>query len=357
MPRLRNFLVVAAALSFCIGWSGPDPGDIVYPVNMTAHDGRLFVSDRYSGVHVYDVADPGTPTHLYTIPLRGNGGNAVVSDVLYASDYETIKAYHLGSESFVLVAEIERGDPYPGWIDGPVVTSSRGFGCACHEDVASPRSAHSPSTGSSYATFAVVDDYLYYLDYAELVTISVADPLEPKEIGRSAIGWEVETLHPTEHYLFMGGARGMYIYERSDPTTPRQIGRLIHARACDPVVVEGHTAYVTLRGLGRCGGARDALLSIDIKEPEAPLLICETPVTTPYGLAVAGERLYVSKGDNGFVLYDVAAPERPRELAQWLDVTKDFIWLGDVLYSMTFDEVNVYDVSDPTSPALLSTLE
>lgn len=356
MQRFKVFLVIAMASVFAVGYS-PDGGNIGYAVNMSVQDGRLFVSDVGAGVHVYDVNDPANPSLLYTIPLQGNTGNAAVGDVLFASDYTSIKAFHLGSESYVEVASIDRKQQAPPF--NPPAPRSNGFGCWCSsesEGIARPATS---SQGSSYATFAVVGGYLYYIDSDDLVALDVSDPIKPREVGRTRVGWEVQTIYPAGEFLFMGGVVGMYIYDRTDPTKPVEVGRLVHARACDPVVVDGVTAFVTLRGAGQCGGVKDELLSIDITDPAAPKLLCETDVPTPYGLASDGGagRLYVSKGANGFVLFDVSAPDQPKPIASWVGETKDFIWAGSVLYSMTTGEVRVYDVTDPTDPTYVSTLD
>jgi hypothetical protein len=356
MQRFKVFLVIAMASVFAVGY-GPDGGNIDYAINMSVQDGRLFVSDVGVGVHVYDVADPANPSLLYTIPLQGNTGNAAVGDVLYASNYTSIKAFHLGSESYVEVASIERERQPPPFNEG--YGRSKGYGCSCENTVSSPARAPTQSQGSSYATFAVVGDYLYYIDYDYLVALDVSDPLKPRQAGKTRIGWDVQTIYPAGQFLFIGGAVGMYIYDRTDPTAPVEVGRLVHTRACDPVVVDGATAFVTLRGAGQCGGVKDELLSIDITDPAAPKLLCETDVLTPYGLAAdAGAgRLYVSKGANGFVLFDVSAPDQPTPIASWEGETKDFIWTGGVLYSMTSGQVRVYDVTDPTDPTYVSTLD
>lgn len=354
MKHLKTMLLVAMALAFSIGWRAPTSGLPFTPLNMTAHEGWLFVSDAYAGVRVYDVTDPTNPTLVHTIPLWDNTGNAARGDVLYANEGLSLRAYRISGETYELVDEIERE---PQWVDNVFVEPrSRGFGCQCADDDAvtspSPQSA-----GSSYATFAVVDEYLYYLDYGELVTVSIADPEEMKEVSRLAVGWDIETLHPTEDYLFIGGSRGMYIFDRLLPAAPRKLSRLEHTRACDPVVVSGDVAYVTLRGRGRCGGARDVLLTVDIARPSQPKVVCETNVATPHGLAVNDPLLYVSKGDNGFALFDVSRVGAPDLVKVWPDATRDFIWIDDLLYVMTSNQVKIFGVANPESPVLLSTLE
>lgn len=355
MNRFKVLLLVAMATAFALGYSPPIPTDITQAVNMSTYGDRLFVSDEAVGVHVYNVSDPASPAHMYTIPLHANHGNAVVGDVLYASDGYSIKAFHLGEESYVQVAEIAAASWEPP--NPPYYEPHDGFGCSCSDNTMSPRSAPAPSASSSYATFAVVGDYLYAVRDGQLAVINVSDPLKPFRAGVSHTDWEVETLQAAGGYLFMGGVRGMYIYSLDAPASPQLYGKLIHARACDPVVVEGTTAYVTLRSGAACGVTKDELLSVDISDPAAPALLCETDVPTPFGLATGPDRLFVSKGNNGFALYDVTAPDKPALVASWTDATRDFIWDGTVLYSMTEGGVAIYDVTDPAAPSIKAIIQ
>lgn len=355
MNRYKVLVLVVMASAFAVGYGPPVPTSITQAINMSTRGDRLFVSDNAVGVHVYDVSDPASPAHMYTIPLAANHGNAAVGDVLYASDGYSIKAFHLGDESYVQVAEIAA----PVWSppNPPYNEPHHGFGCGCSDNTLAPMSAPAPATSSSYATFAVVGDYLYAVRDGQLTVLDVSDPLKPSRAGAIHTEWDIETLQAAGNYLFMGGLRGMYIYSLEKPASPSPYGRLIHARACDPVVVEGTTAYVTLRGNAACGVAKDQLLSVDISDPQDPALLCETDVPTPFGLATGPNRLFVSKGENGFVLYDVTSPDKPAVVASWNDATRDFIWDGNRLYSMTPGAVDIYDVTDPAAPSVLSTIE
>ena len=88
------------------------------------------------------------------------------------------------------------------------------------------------------------------------------------------------------------------------------------------------------------------------------MAISETAIKTPYGLALNFPLLYVSMGHHGCKLLDVATPDAPSDVNSWSDPeTKDFIWFGDVLYVMSFEDVKIYDVTSPDAPALLSQLD
>jgi hypothetical protein len=358
MSRLKMFTVLVILGALSVGWRSGDHSEQVLadPRNMSLQDTVLLVSDSFTGVHVFDVEDPSAPKRRYVIPLEGNRGSAKKGDVLYADDREAVYAIRLEPDTFTVVKKIVTFS-YNEIFCGGVADGHSGFGCACSDNFeSSPMS--SGSTGSSYATFAVIGDYLYCFNYGELVTMDISTPDDPVELSRTPLSWTVETIYPTQSYLYLGGSRGMYIYSRRSPAKPVKVGQLVHARSCDPVVVSGRYAYVTLRGGNGCGQTDNDFIVVSVADPANPRLKSETPLPTPYGLAIHHPLVYVSSGYTGFRLIDVSDPTDPWIVASWLDVdTKDFIWDGDLLYVMSFKDVSVYDVSTPESPVLLSRIQ
>ncbi|HEU4929910.1 MAG TPA: hypothetical protein VFU38_08770 [Candidatus Krumholzibacteria bacterium] len=355
------YLMMAA---FAVGWRVPasTPSGIVAPVNMTLANTTLFVSDQYTGVHVYDVADAAAPRAITTLALEGNRGTAVKDDIVYASEKNKLHVYRREGDTFTLVTTLEPSydDDYnPGpWNEG-VTSSSSSFACMCttgeSDMVAAPENS---GGGSSYATFAVIDNFLYRVDYFSLVVYDIFKADEPKEISRRNFGFEIETIYPTEQLLFLGGTRGMYIFDRSDPISPKMIGAVEHFRACDPVVVSGSVAYVTLRSGNQCGDTRDVLLTVNIADPKNPFIAGQKDLATPFGLAVREPYLYVSTGHTGYTLFDVTRPTEPDVVSSWVDwPTKDFLWANDVLYVLGEDDLRIFDVTNPKTPVLLSVIE
>jgi hypothetical protein len=150
----------------------------------------------------------------------------------------------------------------------------------------------------------------------------------------------------------------MFIYDRARPWKPEYVSEVQHFRACDPVVVEGDVAYVTLRGGNRCGDTESVLLCVDIADVTKPRVMGRKDVLTPWGLTVDQSMLYVSTGSNGFELFDVTTPATPTRVKQWAHgTTRDFIWAGAILYVMGDNDIAIYDATDPAAPVLLSRIE
>jgi hypothetical protein len=330
--------------------------------NIYLYDNYLLVSDENEGVHIYSVVDAANPQYITTIALPGNSGAAMRDDIIYANQWDAIASFRLHPDGSLDTLAIIHGELYGDWdgrfLGDDVIGGSEGcMGCRKvaydNAQIAAPG-----GTGGSYATFAIIDTFLYHVDDQNIVTLSIADPDSLLELSRTYIDWSIETLFPTEEYLFIGGTRGMYIMDRADPAHPTMISSLEHFKACDPVVVEDTVAYVTLRGGNACGETRDLLLSVTIKDPRNPRLLDEINIHPPYGLAASDTLLYVSLGVRGFDLYTIHDPGQLKKIESWDGPeTKDFIWAGTLLYIMSFDNIRIFDVSNPLEPRELSVIE
>jgi len=97
---------------------------------------------------------------------------------------------------------------------------------------------------------------------------------------------------------------------------------------------------------------------VNISSVTSPKLIKEIALSTPYGLAVKDTALYVARGFNGWTLFGLSNPSSPSIIRQWTKpAVRDFIWIRDRLYTMCFDRVIIYSVSDPGNPVLVGEIE
>jgi hypothetical protein len=108
-------------------------------------------------------------------------------------------------------------------------------------------------------------------------------------------------------YMYLGANDAMYIFSISDPLNPTFIFRYAHIMSCDPVVVQGNRAYVTLRsGETMCNRGINALEIIDITNPQSPTLLANYPMSNPHGLGVDGDLLFICEGSGGLKFYDIS---------------------------------------------------
>jgi len=159
--------------------------------------------------------------------------------------------------------------------------------------------------GGSMAQFTITDGHLYVVDEWDLKIFDVSDCENPNFVNTVNVGWGIETIYPYEDNLFIGAADGMYIFDNQNPFAPRLLSKFEHARACDPVVVDGDIAYVTLRDGTTCEGFDNQLDVVDVSTLTRPQLLKSYPMEHPHGLAIKDKTLYLCEGDVGLKAFDV----------------------------------------------------
>ena len=186
--------------------------------------------------------------------------------------------------------------------------------------------------GGSLARFKIVEDYLYAVDSHNINVFNISDMDNPQALEDVYAGFDIETIFYNGSYLFLGSMRGMYIYDITDPAAPSKVSEFEHGTACDPVVVDGDYAYVTLRGGNMCGATESGLFIVDISDISNPELAVQYPMDGPYGLGIREEKLFVCDGTSGLKVYDKTDINDLKELNHFEDiVTFDVIPLENHL--------------------------
>ncbi|SDD86760.1 LVIVD repeat-containing protein [Dyadobacter soli] len=193
---------------------------------------------------------------------------------------------------------------------------------ACNEN--SGDSGPSPQTGAggSMARFAITDNTLYIVSKQSLEVYDINDGGNPAKAATRNLGVGIETIFPYQKNLFIGAMDGMYIYNNAKPNDPKFLTKYTHVLSCDPVVVQGRYAYVTLRTGVNCrpGGSFSSLDVVDISDPEKPQMVGSQRMDSPYGLGVSGNKLFVCEGDRGFKMMDITDPKAPVQKQFFRDV-------------------------------------
>jgi len=294
-----------------------------------AYQDYIFVNDKYRGVHVIDNSNPASPRKVSFIKIAGNVDISVKDNYLYAdslsdlivldiSDIDNIsivnRLLNVLGDNVVWPAEadfFEYGDiDYSsevllGW---EVVTERR-LKDEVHlwrNDVGFAEFAADANIGQggSLARFKIVAGYLYAVDSHSINIFDISDLENPRDLQDVYAGFDIETIFNQGDHLFLGSMRGMYIYSIANPALPEFVSEFQHGTACDPVVVDGNYAYVTLRGGNDCGATESGLFIIDISSLTTPVLTTSYPMEEPYGLGIRGDMLFVCDGAAGLKVYD-----------------------------------------------------
>lgn len=369
--------------------------EIVQPGKIYFKDNYIFVNEYQQGIHVIDNSDPSAPEIIKFIEVPGNVDLAIKEDILYADSYVDLVAIDISNMDDI--KEVSRDTnvfPYmiPVCDDGVVEYVDQNIGVvvgwktterrATAEEINNHYLLYPPwrndmiflaeydvnggttgktstGTGGSLARFTVYENILYAVDNYMLRLFDVTDPADPQPDNELYVGWNIETLFAYDQKLFLGSTTGMYIYSLADPYNPEYISTFWHAGSCDPVVVEGDYAYVTLRAGNLCGDFVSQLDVIDITDIYSPALLKEYPMEEPYGLGIDNNILFVCDGEAGLKIYNAADPLAIDQnmIAQYPDINAwDVIPLGEILIMIGTEGLYQYDYSDPENITELSVI-
>ena len=203
-------LIVVLSVGFKLDSGKPA---IINPINFYLYDTLLLVSDSVSGLLIYSVANEKAPRFKARIPLKGSGGAAMKDSIIYANSWGGILALRLVNDTNYEVTSVIKTDPYHSGMgffeDYHPVSSSSGFGCASEKAYSAGSATedimYGTGQGGSYAIFAVIDSFLYYIDNQSLITMDISDAARPRKVSETYVDWSIETLFPTRDYLFIGG--------------------------------------------------------------------------------------------------------------------------------------------------------
>lgn len=367
-----------------------NPGKIYF------YNNYLFINEYLDGIHVIDNFDPSSPQNIAFINIPGNVDISIKDDILYADSYVDLVAIDISD--ITSIAEVNRLEDvfpyilppydenyrvdeidyekgvvvdwelkkvtrevdehiypvYPWYESVDYMLSSYSNGRAGYST-----SSSSFGIGGSMARFTAKDDVLYTINSYSLNVIDIASVDNIYVTKMLNIGWNIETLFPSGNHLFIGSQSGMLIYDISNPYNPVYVSDYWHITSCDPVVVEGDYAYVTLRSGNLCGETSDQLDVIDISDLYNPSLVRSYAMTEPYGLGIDNSVLFICDGSAGLKIYDATDVMHITDnmIARFPNIqTYDVIPVNGVLMLIGDDGLYQYDYSDLTNIQLLSSI-
>jgi hypothetical protein len=383
----------AAELKASIGFKPAE--SLVSPGKIYVKDDILYVNETGKGIHLFDNSSPVNPKPLGFLNIPGNYDMAIIGNTLYADSFIDLVVFDISDVK--KIKEINRIEALfnhnssmgyfsntsqgivTSWKEVKNVTVTEndcnrqvqpwggiyyGRGIAFqYADAASFKSnaavAPSSSTGVAGSTsrFTITSNHLYTLDSYFLDVVDVTNPTQPVSKTEIQVSWMAETLFPLAETLFVGTRSGMYIFDLKNPDLPNQIGQYEHIYSCDPVVVEGDYAYVTLRNGNACQGTINQLEVIDIKNPALPSLVKAYPMTNPHGLGIDDGTLFICDGSDGLKIYDAKDVNTidTKQLAHYKDINAfDIIPFKDIAIVIGTDGLYQYDYSNIKQIKLLS---
>jgi len=354
-------MLLVALVFFAFGHtSGESEGEVS---KIYLHGSTLYRTTPGKEIAMVDLTIPASPRQVGRIAVTGCSDLAVSGRYLYADQEADLVVIDVANPAHPIPVDTIRGIFTQAFsmnwgrsVNAPVWDDNGGM-VGCGACAASDQPTASPTTegrssggqGGSLTRFTIVGDRLYCVDYSTLRVFDISDPARPRFKNGVTIGWGIETIFASGAYLFMGGESGMSIYQRNGDVVT-YVSEFRHRRSCDPVVVEGSRAYVTLRGGTTCGGYTNQLDIIDIGNIDSPTLLKSHPLEGPYGLTVRDGIVLVCDGVAGLRVLDVRNPASVQQLAAITDIVPhDLILSGNLLIVTTESGYLLYDASDLTN--------
>ncbi len=357
---------------------------LVNPGKIFINGNYLYINEVDKGIHVVDNRDPSNPLFISFINIPGNIDIAVKEFVLYADSYIDLLALDISDPRNInLTKRIESVFPQRGgdlmgniddskgvvieWIETEVtekveVDCNGGgwFGVdnalqngATEFVLFSSESGGSrnatPGQGGSMARFALYDNYLYTVDFSNLNLFDISTNTDPVFWNEIQIGWNIETIFIYNQLLFIGSQNGLYIYDNADPGSPQYEGSYWHFTSCDPVVVEGNYAYITLRSGSWCNLGENQLDVVNISNPSSPFQVEAYDLTNPHGLGIDDGTLFICDGAEGLKIYDATNPNTIDQnmLYHYPNITtNDVIPFNGLLLMTAKEGIYQYDYND-----------
>lgn len=371
--------------------------NLVKPGKIFLKGNYIFVNELYQGIHVIDNSTPSSPKNIAFITIPGNVDIAVRGNTLYADSYADLVAIDItdptkatetarydnafpnvmpptGNNFPVAAIDTSKG-VVVGWKQervtedvnkpyyyiGLMYSSSSLYaldnGSWAQASTAGTGSTSQAAIAGSLARFVIYGDKLYALTNSQMKVFSISGV--PALINSIWTSWQAETLFISGNLMFAGTRNGLIIYSLADPYTPKQISTFSHVYSCDPVVVEGNRAYYTMRSGNNCGQSISGMGVVDITDPTKPVELSFFALSSPNGLGIDNNRLFICDGDKGLKVFDATDPLKllDNQIATFNTVQAvDVIPYNNILILIGQTGLKQYDYTDIHNIKLLSTI-
>lgn len=317
------------------------PRDLVRPGKIYIYQDILFVNELMQGVHFFDNSNPANPVNLGFLPVLANVDISAQNQKLYLDNYLDLLTFDISDinnprllereedafffNDYGYFANFDPAYPMANFDNNEIVVdwhteeiteevstmdfqwdrlelTNSTFAQADASGSSGASFLSGPGKAGSTSRFAIYQDYLYTLQSSNLSVFSIAD--QTTFLSEQWVSGNAETLFPKDDKLFVGTRNGMSIFNLSTPANPSHISTYSHINTCDPVVVDGNRAYVTLYTDNSCQNLSDELHVLDISNLNQPTLIKDYEMNNPRGLGVDDQLLFICDGSDGLKIYN-----------------------------------------------------
>jgi len=381
-PVYMSYTDLRSAVKMTTAREMNNPGKIYFKDNF------IFINEKMKGVHVYDVSNPNSPQNKGFIEIPGNVDIAIKDNILYADSYIDLVSIDVTSFSAIKeVGRVEKIFPYtlptydtkypvakldekkgvvtewevksvrqeleqiyyPTYYRYESNTMDKGFYTLASASSSSGAAGSAYGVGGSMARFGLYKDFLYVVNQSSLLTFKLNSNSQVTLLNTGYVNWTAETIFITDNHLFLGTQNGLIVLSLQVPEKPVQVGNFTHMTSCDPVVIKGDLAFITLKGGSTCrGGILNQLDVVKMSNSYSKFTLLKSyPMFGPQGLGIDDDLLFLCDGDAGLKIYNAADPLAILQIAIFPSINAyDVIPMNDYLFMIGEKGFMLYDYSN-----------
>ncbi len=295
-------------------------GNATTTYNMSSFNDKLYISDPFYGVEIFDVVNPANPVLLGSYETNTN-------DLKYFNNYVVV-----ADNSGMTIINVS--DPA-----NPIFVSNY------------------QGVGSINTDVKVSGSYCYLSSNYSLNVLDVSDPTNPVLVGvnQPSSGFDIH-MEKSGSYLFITNQlEGIRVVDISDPLNPVTIGTSNPTRY-NHIAINGNYVYVN--------GNQNDFRVFDVSDPTSPTevgsLIFPAPNDLTSAMRYSNGYVFVSQYSAGIKIIDVSDPTQPTQVASYsqnvdltyLDVEGNHLYTPDI-YPPFQSIVDVFDITDPLNPVIV----
>lgn len=302
-----------------------------------------------SGVLLYDIADPYSPSIRSCIPVQGGSSRAVFStgNILFVMN----QAYYSEFPTYSDACDTTTAPPITA-AEVSVLTDGD-FAALDITDSYSPELLGKYGFSGRASGIALSDTLAAVLDQTgTVVLLNVSDDTHPETLATMKLPTGCESASIRDSLLIVAdGRKSIYIIDIADPRLPTLISSFDSLQHAYSITAVGDYIFAIDAGV--------ELRIIDISDPQTPRTVgAYSPPGFALRVAVVGLFAFVTDR-SGLQIVDISDPGNPQWRATYRD-TSDSRWTANVrtqgnrLVLEGDQTIEILDITSPTEPIRLS---
>jgi len=283
------------------------------------NNAMMLVNDTDSTIRldIYDISDPQSPSISKSYFYSGTAMDMIVQkDFLYIAK----------DENELLILDIT--------------------------DTKNIQTISQPDARVSVKELKIYQNYLYGLHDSGIHVFDISNPSFSIDIKPIITKDDINNIEIENGILYLSLKDRINIYTLTDPKSPSLIN----------TVKTGHHAstFKVKNNYGYLADGKAGLYVLDVSTPTDPTAVANIRGDfTVTDLDIEGNNLYLANGSDGLSIFDISTPDTPVQLGTTFaetPVTK-VLAKNNTVYIINSGFLKIIDVSDPTSPEIVSEMD